>query len=306
MGRKSITLVIMVACVAMVMGLVVLGCGKKAEPNITSISPSSGEVGTEVTISGTGFGSDQGNGTVEIGSVTSAVSDWSDTKITVKIPSDLKAGKFEVVVRYEDGISNTVEFEVAEKKSDSTQKTPVEVIEKYCQENSIDVSGWEYEVVIVSSSDSTWKIDYGFPPEAEGEGIFFLLQQKSGQWTVVAHTEDAGWTAEQLAALGAPTDLVLGPTPDDRKAAQERAIEDYAKEKGIVIGEVSGGIVYKDSKDSSIDDTWAFFTYQTYEGMGLTFFLLQEAPQGQSWNVVASGGDGFNPQDYGAPSDLTI
>ena len=302
MGRVAKSTVIIVASLALVIGLVAAGCGKKAAPNISSVSPTSGEAGDQVKISGSDFGETQG--TVRFGDEAADVVSWSDTSITAKVPSDLKAGEYDLKVENEAGTGNGVQFEVKEKAQDGTSETPVEVIEEYCAENGIDVSGWEYDVTVVSSSDPDWKIDYGFPPEAEGEGIFFLLHKKSGAWTVVAHTSDAGWTTDQLKALGAPTDLTLGPTPDEKAAAQREAINDYAASHGIIIGETPGGIVYKDKKESSIDDTWVLYAYQTYEGMGLTYFLLQEVDYGQSWTVVASGGDGLDPTQYGAPSDL--
>jgi hypothetical protein len=85
-----------------------------------------------------------------------------------------------------------------------------EAIEKYRDENGITMP----DLVVsqektVSVQDPSWEIDYAFPAEAEGTGQFFLLHKTGDGWAVVAHTEAGatGWTAEQLGALGAPTDL---------------------------------------------------------------------------------------------------
>jgi IPT/TIG domain len=59
----------------------------KVIPRITKISPKSGPVGTQVTITGTGFGPKRGTSTVKFGitAVTKYVS-WSNTQIVVKVP----------------------------------------------------------------------------------------------------------------------------------------------------------------------------------------------------------------------------
>jgi len=60
------------------------------EPNISSISPSSGDNTSShnVTISGTNFGATQGTGWVHIGTKSATVTSWSDTSITVIIPAE--------------------------------------------------------------------------------------------------------------------------------------------------------------------------------------------------------------------------
>jgi hypothetical protein len=55
-------------------------------PHIDSITSTSGEPGTQVTIVGSGFGSHQGNSLVLIGDAKATVLAWSDSRITVVIP----------------------------------------------------------------------------------------------------------------------------------------------------------------------------------------------------------------------------
>jgi len=64
----------------------------------------------------------------------------------------------------------------------------------------------------VSKEDPSWEIDYAFPADAEGRGVFFLVHKVDGNYTVVSDTGKAGWTAKQIEELGAPADLLLDPT----------------------------------------------------------------------------------------------
>lgn len=81
-------------------------------PAITSISPSSGAVGTEVTLTGTEFGSFRGSSSVSFGGTqaTEYVS-WSDTEIKVRVPAGTM-GPVQVTVTTGAGTSNAVDFTV--------------------------------------------------------------------------------------------------------------------------------------------------------------------------------------------------
>jgi Tol biopolymer transport system component len=79
-------------------------------PTITSITPDEGQVGDEVTIAGTEFGSTRGSSYVSFGATqaTDYVS-WSDTEIKVKVPAGV-SGTVDVTVTTGSGTSNAVEF----------------------------------------------------------------------------------------------------------------------------------------------------------------------------------------------------
>ena len=105
----------------------------------------------------------------------------------------------------------------AQTEAAATQK---EAIQAYCDANGIDipeltVSGDDGfgDKPTVSTEDPSWQIDYAFPAAQEGTGTFFLLQQTDAGWSVVAHTAQGqtGWTADELAQLGAPADLAQEP-----------------------------------------------------------------------------------------------
>ena len=80
-------------------------------PTIASISPTSGKVGTAVSISGSGFGATQGSNKVTVGSQPATVSSWSDTGIGITIPT-VPVGEQHVVVTVNNTASNPSGFTV--------------------------------------------------------------------------------------------------------------------------------------------------------------------------------------------------
>jgi|GEM_PF-1446207 len=80
-------------------------------PSITSLAPNTGAVGSVVTISGSNFGSTQGNGGVKFGTLAATISSWSSTSIVATVPTGAVTGS--VVVTAAGGVaSNGVTFTV--------------------------------------------------------------------------------------------------------------------------------------------------------------------------------------------------
>src|SRR5258708_39612269 len=67
-------------------------------PNISSLSPTSGLVGTSVTIARTNFGSTQGTSTVTFNGTTATVTSWGSGSIQVTVPSGATTGNVVVNV----------------------------------------------------------------------------------------------------------------------------------------------------------------------------------------------------------------
>ncbi len=81
-------------------------------PNISSLVPSSGVVGSTVVVSGSDFGATQGTGTITFNGTPVKMASWSDTKITAIVPQG--AGTGNVIVTSGNGIgSNGVSFTVS-------------------------------------------------------------------------------------------------------------------------------------------------------------------------------------------------
>ena len=95
-----------------VSGVASNGVAFTVAPNITSLSQSSGAIGTPITITGTNFGTSQGTSTVTFnGTSAGTASVWTATSITVNVPAAATTGN--VVVTASGVASNAVAFTVA-------------------------------------------------------------------------------------------------------------------------------------------------------------------------------------------------
>jgi len=77
---------------------------------IGSVQPTHGLAGTSVTISGSGFGTDQGNGMVWLGTATGTVTNWSDGSITASVAAGSASGTVQVLQN--GSWSNSVPFTI--------------------------------------------------------------------------------------------------------------------------------------------------------------------------------------------------
>jgi hypothetical protein len=79
---------------------------------IDSINPGSGIAGSDIVLSGKGFGASRGSSYVSFGPVKATdYSSWSDTQVRCKVPS-LSTGQVMVTVSTPDGASNAVSYNV--------------------------------------------------------------------------------------------------------------------------------------------------------------------------------------------------
>jgi regulation of enolase protein 1 (concanavalin A-like superfamily) len=91
-------------------------------PSITSLSPTSGTVGTVVTISGANFGASQGTGSVRFNGTVAAPTSWNTSSIVVPVPSGATTGN--VVVTANSLASNGVPFTVTASAPSITSLSP--------------------------------------------------------------------------------------------------------------------------------------------------------------------------------------
>jgi hypothetical protein len=79
-------------------------------PSISSLSPTSGNLGSSVTITGTNFGSSQGSSTVTFAGTSATTTSWSSTQIIATVPTGILSGN--VIVTVASQPSNSVRFTV--------------------------------------------------------------------------------------------------------------------------------------------------------------------------------------------------
>jgi len=80
-------------------------------PHIDTVSPSSGNTGATVTLTGTNFGSTQDTGGVTIGGTTMTVNSWTNTSVSVNVPANALDGDI-VLTRSDSKTSNGGGFDV--------------------------------------------------------------------------------------------------------------------------------------------------------------------------------------------------
>jgi hypothetical protein len=137
-------------------------------PSVVSALPNSGTAGTPVTVSGLGFGSQQGNGVIFLGSTLGRVTSWTDTQIVATVNTGSASG---VVQVQQSGLpSNSVPFVV---------NTPT--------------------VVAVSPAGGL----PGTPVTFSGSG-FGATQGNGMVWIGTAPANVTSWTDEQVVATVAP------------------------------------------------------------------------------------------------------
>src|SRR5258707_480264 len=78
--------------------LFLVWCGRAQAQTITGMAPTSGPVGSPVTISGTGFGASQGSSTISLNGTNAVATGWSDATIVAIVPIGASSGTFAVTV----------------------------------------------------------------------------------------------------------------------------------------------------------------------------------------------------------------
>jgi hypothetical protein len=81
----------------------------QSTPQITAISPNYGAPAAFINIAGANFGATQGNGSVIVGDAFAQVTAWSDTAITIRVPSRAATGNLTVTAGRQ--LSNGVPFQ---------------------------------------------------------------------------------------------------------------------------------------------------------------------------------------------------
>lgn len=308
--KQKVFAVLAVIFVLTVTVSLLAGCGEK-KPEVTSISPPEGTAGTEVTIKGSGFGSDQGKGVVEFGQVTAEVSSWSDGEIKAKVPAGLEKGEYAISVATDAGKSSGMEFTVKEggtatepdenrKSGQVEHNTPAEAMIDYMKKNGWDPTGTTFSVYKVSAKDPEWKIDEA--SKAGAQPGFFLLHKVNGEWTVVAYGPD--FNPQQY---GAPSDLTWGgpptPSPQPDMREQDQAVLNFLQSQG----QRTNDWVLTLAKVSQTDPNWEVIKGTEISTQQTKYFLLVWNNANNTWEVLSDAGPpwtGVQFKGENVPSDL--
>src|SRR5216684_1412130 len=148
-----------------------LCCGRASAQSltVTTMSPTSGPVGTLVTIVGTHFGTTQGSSTVSLNGTSAAVVTWSDSTISVLVPSGASSGTFALTVNSQT--VNTSSFTV----------TPLPSGWSDGDVGSVGLAG------SASFGNGTFTVTgAGQGTLGSADGMHFVYQSLSGDGTIVA------------------------------------------------------------------------------------------------------------------------
>ncbi len=119
-GVTSMVLVVLVVVIA--------GCSSTTPsapalaPQIGSLDPNFGTIGTQVTVKGIYFGTTQGTSQVTFHGVAAPIGNWSDNIVVVTVPQGSETG--DVIVTTPSGSSNAVTFTISATATAPTPTTP--------------------------------------------------------------------------------------------------------------------------------------------------------------------------------------
>jgi RHS repeat-associated protein len=149
-------------------------------PTITGVSATTGPVGTQVTITGTGFGATQVDSVVMLNGLGATVNSWSNTSIVITIPAGATSGPLSVLVGPTMNASNAAIFTV------TSQPLPVGWLDQ--DVGNVGVAG--------SATYSTGTFTtYGSGVMQSTDSFHFVYQPLSGDGTIIArvvNTNPAG------------------------------------------------------------------------------------------------------------------
>jgi hypothetical protein len=158
-------------------------------PVITAVSATTGSIGSQVVISGSGFGAAQGGSAVLLNGAAVTVNTWSGTSINISIPTGATSGPLLVSVAPSMNDSNAVRFTV------TSQPLPV--------------SWLDQDVGAVGLAGSAGYANGTFTVAGAGQGTFFttsdgfhyVYQSLSGDGTMVARVASLQGSAAQAGIM---------------------------------------------------------------------------------------------------------
>ncbi|HKV62229.1 MAG TPA: protease pro-enzyme activation domain-containing protein [Candidatus Acidoferrum sp.] len=239
-------------------------------PNITSISPASGPVGTTVTITGSGFGSSQNGSVVTLSGTSMQVNTWSDTSITANVPSTGTTGPIVVSVAPTMTNSNPVTFTVlAQGLPSPWQDLDIGAIGFHGSASAVNGT-----FTVQASGNWIWNI---------ADGFNYAYQPWSGDGTVIARL-----TGLQGGSSSQSTGVMIRETLDPDSANAYAAF-------------ASGSMIYFTERPS----TGANSTFQTNSVVISFPYWVKLTRSGDNFSVYSST-DGSNWMQIGTTQTIPM
>jgi regulation of enolase protein 1 (concanavalin A-like superfamily) len=143
-------------------------------PVITAVSATTGSIGSQVVISGTGFGTSQGSSAALLNGAAVTINIWSGTSITITIPPGATSGPLLVSIAPNMNDSNAVPFTV------TSQALPVSWLDQ--DVGSVGVAG------SASYANGTFTVAGAGQGtfSSSSDGFHFAYQPVTGDGTIVA------------------------------------------------------------------------------------------------------------------------
>ena len=159
-------------------------------PVISGVSATTGSVGSQVVISGTGFGSTQGGSGVLLNGAAVTVNTWSGTSITITIPAGATSGALLVSVAPGMNDSNVVRFTV------TAQPLPASWLDQDVGSvGTAGSAGFANGTFTVAGAGQGTMI-------TSSDGFHFVYQPMAGDGTIVARVVSVqGSSAAQLGIM---------------------------------------------------------------------------------------------------------
>jgi regulation of enolase protein 1 (concanavalin A-like superfamily) len=159
-------------------------------PVITAVSATTGSIGSQVVISGSGFGATQGGSAVLLNGAAVTTNSWSDTSLTITIPAGATTGPMLVSVAPNMNDSNAIRFTV------TSQPLPVSWLDQ--DVGAVGVlgsAGYTNGVFTVSGAGNGTMI-------TSADSFHFVYQPLAGDGTLVARVVSVqGSSAAQVGAM---------------------------------------------------------------------------------------------------------
>ena len=186
-------------------------------PTLTALSPTSGLVGTAITITGSNFGALQAASTVTFNGTPATSTTWSSTKITVPVPVGATTGN--VVVKVGSQVSNALPFTV-------TQVAPTNTTVNATWNPNPETNIAGYKLSYGSSSGSyTSTMDVGNVTNAvvqivTGQTYYFVVQAYNTAGQLSPYSAEVPFTL----ATPSPTPTLIGLSPTGGRVGTSIAI----------------------------------------------------------------------------------